>query len=109
MENLTMPKILALYFDGVICIGLLEYFQTTQRTYQKIWTHSSQESFDALANSFYQLRPVIETGWEMPILLRALILAYKPSEIETNWPQICSDIVTQEKLDKSQVMDQLDG
>ena len=31
------PKILALDFDGVICNGLKEYFQTTVRTYQKAY------------------------------------------------------------------------
>ncbi|XTZ20952.1 MAG: HAD family hydrolase, partial [cyanobacterium endosymbiont of Rhopalodia fuxianensis] len=34
----TEPQILALDFDGVICNGLLEYFQTTKSTYTQIWT-----------------------------------------------------------------------
>ena len=103
-----MPKILALDFDGVICNGLWEYFQTTQRTYWQIWTKDAQTSFEALANAFYQLRPVIETGWEMPILLRALILNYNSSKIESNWQQICAEILAQEELNKTQVMTQLD-
>ncbi|MEA5511603.1 HAD family hydrolase [Crocosphaera sp. UHCC 0190] len=105
----SLPKILALDFDGVICNGLWEYFQTTQRTYQQIWKNESQINLDLWADSFYQLRPVIETGWEMPILLRALVLAYNMTELEENWPQICSTIVGQENLDKKQVMAQLDG
>jgi phosphoglycolate phosphatase-like HAD superfamily hydrolase len=109
MVNNSDPKILALDFDGVICNGLKEYFQTTKRTYEKIWADQSQENLEIWANSFYKLRPVIETGWEMPILLRALVLDYKIADIETNWHQICSEIVEQEKLDKKQVMSELDG
>ena len=103
------PKILALDFDGVICNGLKEYFQTTVRTYQKRWKHSSQNDWEIWANSFYKLRPVIETGWEMPILLRALVLEYEQENIASNWHHICSEIVEQDNLNKQQVMSQLDG
>ncbi len=109
MESTSTPKILALDFDGVICNGLKEYFQTTKRTYQKIWADNSENDLEIWANSFYPLRPVIETGWEMPILLRALVLQYKIEEIESNWHEICSQIVERENLDKKQVMGELDG
>ncbi|MEL4896437.1 HAD family hydrolase [Crocosphaera sp. Alani8] len=103
------PKILALDFDGVICNGLKEYFQTTLRTYQKLWNSHSEDNLESCANSFYQLRPVIETGWEMPILLRALVLEYEKPNIVSNWHQICSEIVTKENLNKEEVMATLDG
>ncbi|MDJ0732418.1 MAG: HAD hydrolase-like protein [Crocosphaera sp.] len=109
MVNYSSPKILALDFDGVICNGLKEYFQTTIRTYQHIWNDHSQDDLEIWANSFYQLRPVIETGWEMPILLRALVLEYKKENIERNWHNICSEIVEKENLNKQQVMTALDG
>lgn len=109
MITTTAPKILALDFDGVICNGLKEYFQTTLRTYQKIWSDHSQNNLQTWADSFYQLRPVIETGWEMPILLRALVLEYDKDNIESNWHQICSEIVEKENLNKQQVMSELDG
>ncbi|MDJ0657878.1 MAG: HAD hydrolase-like protein [Crocosphaera sp.] len=109
MITTTAPKILALDFDGVICNGLKEYFQTTLRTYQKIWSDHSQDNLQNWANSFYQLRPVIETGWEMPILLRALVLEYEKENIESNWHNICAEIVEQENLNKQQVMTALDG
>ncbi|MGK7939152.1 MAG: HAD family hydrolase [Crocosphaera sp.] len=109
MIETQKPKILALDFDGVICNGLKEYFQTTIKTYQKIWLNQSENNLQIWANSFYQLRPVIETGWEMPILLRALVLDYKKAEIESNWHEICSEIVNEENLNKQQVMSELDG
>ena len=109
MSMIDKPKILALDFDGVICNGLKEYFQTTLKTYQKLWKDDSQNDLEIWANSFYKLRPVIETGWEMPILLRALVLQYEQDNIESNWHNVCSEIVTKENLNKQQVMSALDG
>ncbi|MDJ0601265.1 MAG: HAD family hydrolase [Crocosphaera sp.] len=109
MVNHSTPKILALDFDGVICNGLKEYFQTTIRTYEIIWSNHTQDNLQDWATSFYQLRPVIETGWEMPILLRALVLGHDKENIESNWHNICAEIVEKESLNKQQVMNTLDG
>ena len=68
---MTVPDILALDFDGVLCEGSREYFETSRRTYARVWPHApgpGAERFEA----FRALRPVIETGWEMPLLLRAI-------------------------------------
>lgn len=106
-----LPDILALDFDGVICDGLVEYFVSTKKAYQQLWqSESISESMsDRLAPSFYKLRPVIETGWEMPILLRALVLGIPEAEILQDWHQTASRIVESEGLDKSKVVQKLDG
>jgi phosphoglycolate phosphatase-like HAD superfamily hydrolase len=102
----TNPRILALDFDGVICDGMIEYFQTSQRTYQAIW----QEAIPSeVAPRFYKLRPVIETGWEMPLLLRAIALGIDDEEVLRNWPAIARDLVAQENLEKKALSRQLDG
>ncbi len=103
------PDILALDFDGVICDGLLEYFQTTKRTYLKIWNDDSSHVLDKFADSFYRLRPVIETGWEMPVLLRALVLDFDENQIENNWSSFCQKILEEDNLNKQDLMMQLDG
>jgi phosphoglycolate phosphatase-like HAD superfamily hydrolase len=100
------PHILALDFDGVICNGLLEYFATTQRAYQQIW---QEEAGDSFAPFFYRLRPVIETGWEMPILLRALVLGISEAEILNDFQAIARHIIEQKGLTKETVVKQLDG
>jgi phosphoglycolate phosphatase-like HAD superfamily hydrolase len=102
------PNLLALDFDGVICDGLLEYFATTKQTYQQIWSNDRFIDED-LASSFYQLRPVIETGWEMPILLRALVLGISKTEIFNDWSAIASKIIVRESLDKKNLARKLDG
>jgi phosphoglycolate phosphatase-like HAD superfamily hydrolase len=104
--SLDLPSILALDFDGVICDGLIEYFATTQRTYEQIW--QQDRNLEELAQSFYKLRPVIETGWEMPILLRSLVLGVSEAEIFSNWSTIADNIIRAEKLDRITVSQKLD-
>lgn len=106
MFNDKTPDILALDFDGVICDGLAEYFASTKRAYQQIW---SEQLDDSLAPSFYRLRPVIETGWEMPILLRALVLGMEEAEILDKFRAISQQITVSEGLTKQEVVQKLDG
>jgi phosphoglycolate phosphatase-like HAD superfamily hydrolase len=102
------PTILALDFDGVICDGLIEYFQTTKRTYEKIWNADEKPVSDELEPTFHRLRTVIETGWEMPILLRALILGIAEEKILQNWLSVANQIVESERLDKKEISKTLD-
>ena len=100
------PDILALDFDGVICDGLIEYFASTKRAYQQIW---SSDAADSLAPNFYKLRPVIETGWEMPILLRALVLGVEETYILNDWKNTSLKLLESEELKKLDVVQKLDG
>ncbi|MEG3440236.1 HAD hydrolase-like protein [Pannus brasiliensis CCIBt3594] len=102
----TDPRVLALDFDGVICDGMIEYFQTSQRTYTAIWNGTIPPE---VAPRFYQLRPVIETGWEMPLLLRAIALGFTDEEILDRWPAIARDLLIKENLDKKRLSRELDG
>lgn len=101
------PQILALDFDGVICNGLEEYFQTARSAYQQIWPGSSIA--DETATIFKQLRPVIETGWEMPVLLRAIAIDVPPLEIASDWATVRDRIVASEGIEPQKVGQQLDG
>ncbi|MCT7959471.1 HAD family hydrolase [Laspinema sp. D1] len=105
----NLPTILALDFDGVICDGLIEYFQTTWRSYCQIWQNPDRLPPEEIAPLFYQLRPAIETGWEMPVLVRSLLLGTHPDQILENWPAICSQIVTAEGLDPTELAAIVDG
>ncbi len=102
------PIILALDFDGVLCDGLLEYFQTAWRTYCQIWKPDSQTPPDDLAPHFYQLRPVVEIGWEMPVLLRALVLGISTEKIMQDWSKIAQSLIETEKLDAVDIGNKLD-
>jgi phosphoglycolate phosphatase-like HAD superfamily hydrolase len=107
MPNLE-PTILALDFDGVLCDGMIEYFQTSWRTYCQIWAADSQTQPENLADRFYKLRPVIEVGWEMPLLLRALILGVPEEKIWHDWVGVAQQIVLEENLHVAEIGKQLD-
>ena len=85
-------KILVSDFDGVICNGLSEYFYSTQLVYQQIWP--STNPLIPLQTKFNLSRPVVETGWEMPVLLRALVLEKDTEEIVNNWQAIKQEMMT---------------
>lgn len=106
---MASPELLALDFDGVICDGLIEYFQTAWRAYCSLFKPKSDRPPDGLAEKFYPLRPIIETGWEMPVLVRSLV-ANEPSEkIVAQWPAMASRYLEAAGLEKSQSASTLDG
>ena len=106
--NSPIPQLLALDFDGVICDGMLEYFQTSVRAYCQLWQTDDPDSLQPLATDFYTLRPLIETGWEMPLLLRALMRSIPIATIQTGWSQVCGDLLQQEQIDPSVLAQTLD-
>ena len=102
------PTILALDFDGVICNGLIEYFQTAWRTYCKVWSCTDKNQTEDLANKFYRLRPVIETGWEMPVLIKALLEGFEEDKILEDWSNISKQILRQDDFDSQEIAVMLD-
>ncbi|MCJ8279130.1 MAG: HAD hydrolase-like protein, partial [Rivularia sp. ALOHA_DT_140] len=102
------PTILALDFDGVICNGLVEYFQVAWRTYCKFWSCDIQSQTEELANKFYRLRPVIETGWEMPVLIKALLEGFAEDKILQEWSDISQKILRQEDFVSQEIAFSLD-
>jgi len=104
-----MPTILALDFDGVICDGLIEYFQTAWRAYCRIWHPADETPPAALAPPFYRLRPVVETGWEMPVVLRSLLTGTTEAEILDNWAAIAQTEIAKDGLTPAELSAAVDG
>jgi phosphoglycolate phosphatase-like HAD superfamily hydrolase len=89
------PDILALDFDGVVCDGLREYFQTAWRAYGEVLEPGAGAAPEDLADRFYPLRPVVETGWEMPLVLYALRSGVADDEILAHWPDLIPPLLAQ--------------
>lgn len=82
-------KVFVTDFDGVICDGLKEYFYSSKLTFQSIWHDPDQHiNLDRYQEDFNFLRPVVETGWEMPLLLRVLTWGETRENILENWHYI---------------------
>ncbi|MDX2244479.1 MAG: HAD family hydrolase [Leptolyngbyaceae cyanobacterium bins.302] len=105
----SIPTVLALDFDGVVCDGLKEYFITAWRAYCNLWQPESATPPEGLAESFYRLRPVVETGWEMPVVIRAVLRGVREEDIFANWTTIARQITTEEQLTPAELMAQVDG
>jgi phosphoglycolate phosphatase-like HAD superfamily hydrolase len=104
----NIPSILALDFDGVICDGLIEYFEVAWRTYCQVWFPANETPPAGLASQFYRLRPVIETGWEMPVLVKALLEGIAEVEILQDWHNINQRFLLKDNLNAKEISTKLD-
>ena len=93
----TAADILALDFDGVLCDGIHEYFEASRRTCVRVWPNERVPDAN-LFPAFRTLRPVIMSGWEMPILLRAIERGSSQSAISRDWDEVRDGLVRSEAL-----------
>jgi phosphoglycolate phosphatase-like HAD superfamily hydrolase len=81
----TGPAILALDFDGVLCDGMREYFEAAWRAYRRLRPAVPPEPPTDLFERFARLRPLVETGWEMPVLVHALLERASLTALARDW------------------------
>jgi hypothetical protein len=89
---MSIPNILALDFDGVLCDGMREYFEASRRACVKIWPTETRPGED-LFPAFRALRSVIMTGWEMPLLLRAIVQGRPEQAMLQSWEKIRDELL----------------
>ncbi len=70
---MTAPKVLALDFDGVICDTVREALRSAWQVSQEIRGGVEANPPPGVAASFIRLRPVLEFGWEFPVVVLALL------------------------------------
>jgi phosphoglycolate phosphatase-like HAD superfamily hydrolase len=100
------PSILALDFDGVVCDGLHEYFASAWRAYVQLWASPGATAPAGLAERFYALRPVIESGWEMPLLIKGLLAGVADATIAEQWGTLAPGLL--DGLERATVGERLD-
>lgn len=103
------PKLLALDFDGVLCDGMAEYFETAWRAYCHIWQPDDIALPTELKGSFARLRPLVETGWEMPLVMRSLVLGIPEAEAMADWGAMIQHLVEKENLNPAALGEAIDG
>jgi phosphoglycolate phosphatase-like HAD superfamily hydrolase len=79
------PAILALDFDGVLCDGMREYFESAWRACRRLRPDAPLAPPSGLFEGFARLRPLVETGWEMTAVVHALRAGAAPAALEKDW------------------------
>lgn len=103
---MAIPDVLALDFDGVLCDGMREYFETSRRTYAVTWPGEPVPD-DEMLPAFRRLRPVILSGWEMPLLLRALAEHRPETEVSLHWEQVRDEVLVSDPLHRKALATEL--
>ncbi|MGY6528932.1 MAG: HAD family hydrolase [Cyanobacterium sp.] len=103
-----MNQILALDFDGVVCDGMAEYFHSSRLTYEQIW-QKSLENIEHSKEIFNHLRPTIETGWEMPLIFRAMEMEQDKQLLFDHWSSFVKKIIEQDGIKKENIAKALDN
>ncbi len=101
-------SILALDFDGVICDGMPEYFHSSWLVYLQIWSLPFTSAPLELFPIFAKLRPLIEHGWEMPLLIWALMQNTPAVKIASNWTSLATQILANHQLSTKDIVKVLD-
>src|SRR5438477_7794640 len=80
-----VPAILALDFDGVICDGMREYFAAAWRAWRRLRPSVAPNPPPGLLEGFARVRPLIESGWEMPLVIHALLSGASADDLLGSW------------------------
>lgn len=79
------PTVLALDFDGVICDGMAEYFAAAWGAWRRLRPSVAPDPPPGLFDRFARVRPVVERGWEMPLVILALSSGASEAQILDGW------------------------
>ncbi|MGD1849824.1 MAG: HAD family hydrolase [Cyanophyceae cyanobacterium] len=105
---LSHPDLLALDFDGVICNGLQEYFQVAWTTYCTVWKREDKTPPAGISQRFGPLRAVIESGWEMPLLVYGLMKGLDDATLLGQWDTVKRELMKDCPLEAPHLAEALD-
>lgn len=101
-------RIVAFDFDGVICDGQQEYFHSAWLAYRMLWQSENLSDPETIRSQFYALRPVIETGWEMVVLIQALLMHIPAANIWQDWQGVMTQMLDETGITQNQLAQTLD-
>lgn len=85
------PALLALDFDGVICDTAHEGYRSAWQVCRGLIPHLDETPPSALASTFVRLRPVLEHGWEFPVLVLAILDGIPEATIWESFQTSCRE------------------
>lgn len=86
---MTAPALLALDFDGVICDTAHEGYRSAWHVCREVIPALSEAAPTDQAQRFVRLRPVLEHGWEFPLLMLAILDGIPEATIWESFQTTC--------------------
>ncbi|OUR71191.1 hypothetical protein A9Q92_00875 [Methylophaga sp. 42_8_T64] len=88
----------ALDFDGVICDSAIETAITGWKVATQIWPEMPEEAPEELISLFRLVRPVMETGYEAILIMRALYEGHSADHVLINFNNQIKHIINRDEL-----------
>ncbi|NOQ76794.1 MAG: HAD family hydrolase [Methylococcaceae bacterium] len=103
---MAKTKLYALDFDGVICDSAIETGITGWKVAGQIWQDMPEQTPSDLIESFRQVRPVMETGYEAILIMRLLFEGIPARTLLNDFSTSIETIISQDKLNTTQLKKQ---
>jgi hypothetical protein len=98
--------ILALDFDGVVCDSAAEGAVTSWRAGARLWPGWQGEGPPAVCvERFVRLRPVVETGYQMPLLMKLVYDGVSDAEILSRFLPLCEGLMAAGNLTRGALVE----
>jgi len=98
--------VFALDFDGVLCDSAPEGAVTAWRAGQRIWPEwQGAAPPAACAERFVRLRPALETGYQMPLLMKLVFDQVGDAEVLARFVPLCEELMAAQGLTRMQLGD----
>lgn len=88
---MTAPQLLALDFDGVICDTVREGCRSAWQVCRELLPLDGDAPPPDLMSRFVRLRPVVEHGWEFPVLVLSILDGIPEATIWEAFQTICRE------------------
>jgi phosphoglycolate phosphatase-like HAD superfamily hydrolase len=95
---MALSKIYALDFDGVICDSAIETAITGWQVAKQIWPNMPDETPQEIITLFRIVRPVMETGYEAILIMRALFEGVPAEQLLNNFNSHVTHLIRRDQL-----------
>jgi phosphoglycolate phosphatase-like HAD superfamily hydrolase len=102
----TARDVFALDFDGVLCDSAPEGAVTAWQAGQKLWPEwQGAEPPEEFKDRFVRLRPALETGYQMPLLMKLVADRVDDAEVLARFVPLCDELMSRHGLTRRQLVD----
>jgi phosphoglycolate phosphatase-like HAD superfamily hydrolase len=108
-DSHARPALLALDFDGVLCDSVRETFRSSWAVCREIGAARDDTPPAAIRDAYVRTRPVVEFGWEFPVLLLGLLDGVPEQELAGAFHSWRDRILARHELAPAELGRRFDG